>query len=52
MGKPLLEAGVAERIPVKRAGTRDEIARGVLFLVRNAYVTGQTIAINGGSLFS
>jgi 3-oxoacyl-[acyl-carrier protein] reductase len=52
MGKPLLEAGVAERIPVRRAGTGDEIAQAVLLLVRNAYITGQTIAINGGSLFS
>jgi 3-oxoacyl-[acyl-carrier protein] reductase len=52
MGKPLLEAGVAERIPVRRAGTGDEIAQAVLFLVRNAYITGQTVAINGGSLFS
>jgi 3-oxoacyl-[acyl-carrier protein] reductase len=52
MGKPLLEAGVAERIPMKRPGTGDEIAQAVLFLVRNAYITGQTVAINGGSLFS
>jgi 3-oxoacyl-[acyl-carrier protein] reductase len=51
MGKPLLEAGVAARIPVGRAGTGDEIAQAVLLLVRNAYMTGQTIAINGGSLF-
>jgi len=52
MGKPLLKAGVAERIPVRRAGTGDEIAQAVVLLVRNAYITGQTIAINGGSLFS
>lgn len=52
MGKPLLEAGVAARIPVGRAGTGDEIAEAVLLLVRNAYITGQTLAINGGSLFS
>jgi 3-oxoacyl-[acyl-carrier protein] reductase len=52
MGRPLLEAGIAERIPVKRAGTGEEIAQAVLLLVRNAYITGQTIAINGGSLFS
>ena len=52
MGKPLLDAGVAERIPIKRAGTGDEIAQAVLLLVRNAYITGQTLAINGGSLFS
>jgi 3-oxoacyl-[acyl-carrier protein] reductase len=52
MGKPLMEAGVAARIPVGRAGTADEIAQAVIFLVGNGYVTGQTIAVNGGSLFS
>jgi 3-oxoacyl-[acyl-carrier protein] reductase len=52
MGKPLMEAGVAARIPIGRAGTGDEIARAVIFLVGNGYVTGQTIAVNGGSLFS
>ena len=52
MGKPLLDAGVATRIPVGRAGTTDEIAQAVLLLVRNAYMTGQTLAVNGGSLFS
>lgn len=52
MGRPLLEAGVAERIPVGRAGTGEEIAQAVLLLVRNAYLTGQTIGVNGGSLFS
>lgn len=52
MGKPLLDAGVAARIPVGRAGTGDEIAQAVLLLIGNGYITGQTIAVNGGSLFS
>jgi 3-oxoacyl-[acyl-carrier protein] reductase len=52
MGKPLIEAGVASRIPVGRAGTGDEIAQAVIFLVGNGYMTGQTIAVNGGALFS
>lgn len=52
MGKPLIAAGVAARIPVGRAGTGDEIAQAVMFLVDNGYMTGQTIAINGGTLFS
>jgi 3-oxoacyl-[acyl-carrier protein] reductase len=51
MGQPLIEAGVAGRIPVGRPGTGDEIAQAVVMLVANAYMTGQTIAINGGSLF-
>ncbi|HEY6619177.1 MAG TPA: SDR family NAD(P)-dependent oxidoreductase [Steroidobacteraceae bacterium] len=52
MGKPLIEAGVVSRIPVGRAGTGEEVAHAVLFLVENGYTTGQTIAVNGGSLFS
>jgi len=48
----LIEAGVPARIPVGRAGTGDEIAQAVLLLVRNAFMTGQTIAVNGGALFS
>jgi len=51
MGQPLIAAGVPARIPVGRPGTGEEIAQVVLLLVRNAYITGQTIAINGGSLF-
>jgi 3-oxoacyl-[acyl-carrier protein] reductase len=52
MGKPLIEAGVANRIPVGRVGTGDEIAQTVLLIVNNGYITGQTIAVNGGALFS
>jgi len=52
MGKPLIEAGVAARIPVGRVGTGDDIAQVVLLLVQDSYITGQTIAVNGGVLFS
>jgi 3-oxoacyl-[acyl-carrier protein] reductase len=52
MGKPLIDGGVAKRIPVGRPGTADEIAQAVLLLADNGYMTGQTIAVNGGSLFS
>jgi 3-oxoacyl-[acyl-carrier protein] reductase len=52
MGKPLIEAGVVARIPAGRPGTGEEIAQAVLLLVGNAYMTGQTIAVNGGTLFS
>lgn len=52
MGKPLIEAGVPARIPVGRAGTGEEVAQAVLLLVGNGYMTGQTIAVNGGTLFS
>ena len=52
MGQPLIEAGVAARIPVGRVGTGDDIAQVVLLLVQDSYITGQTIAVNGGVLFS
>ncbi len=52
MGAPLIAAGVAARIPVGRVGTGEEIAEAVLFLVGDAFVTGQTLAVNGGALFS
>ena len=52
MGQPLIEAGVAARIPVGRAGTGNEIAQAVVLLACNGYMTGQTIAVNGGALFS
>lgn len=35
-------------LPVNRFGTTDEVAQAVLFLAQNAYITGQTISINGG----
>jgi 3-oxoacyl-[acyl-carrier protein] reductase len=52
MGKPLIDAGVVKRIPAGRPGTAAEIAQAVLMLMGNAFMTGQTVAVNGGSLFS
>jgi len=40
------------RIPVGRLGTVDEIAQIILMVVGNGYMTGQTIAANGGMYFS
>jgi 3-oxoacyl-[acyl-carrier protein] reductase len=52
MAAPLKQAGAAARIPVGRFGLADEVAQAVLMLVGNAFVTGQTIAVNGGLLFT
>ncbi len=52
MGQPLIAAGVVARIPVGRVGVGHEIAQAVLLLVDNSFITGQTIMVNGGSLFS
>jgi 3-oxoacyl-[acyl-carrier protein] reductase len=51
MAAPLKEAGHAARIPVGRFGTTQEVADVVTMLVGNAFMTGQTIAVNGGLLF-
>ena len=44
---------ISDRIPMKRPGTAAEVAELVVFLAgpRAAYITGQTIAINGGLYF-
>lgn len=52
MGKPLIEAGFAARIPVGRVGQGGDIAQAVLLIIGNGFMTGQTIAVNGGTLFS
>ena len=45
-------APIAEAIPLGRIGEADEIAEVILFLAsaRSSYVTGQTIAVDGGVL--
>ena len=52
MAAPLKQAGGAARIPVGRFGLADEVAQAVLMAVGNAFMTGQTIAVNGGLLFT
>lgn len=43
-------AAVARRLPVRHVGTPEEIADAVLFLMKNDYVTGITLPIDGGGL--
>ena len=40
------------RIPVGRFGTGEECADVVLMLIGNGYMTGQTVALNGGMSFN
>ena len=40
---------ILSRIPLKKTGTPDDIAKAVLFLIKDAdYITGQNINIDGG----
>jgi NAD(P)-dependent dehydrogenase (short-subunit alcohol dehydrogenase family) len=43
---------VAERLPLRRVGTPDDIAYAALYLASDAasWVTGQTLAVDGGAL--
>lgn len=43
-------AGVAQSLPVKRIGQPEEIADAVLFLMKNGYVNGINLAVDGGGL--
>ena len=40
----------AARLPVKRVGRAEEVADAVLFLMRNGFVNGITLTIDGGGL--
>lgn len=41
---------LTEKHPVPRAGTPDEVAKAVVFVVQNDFVTGTTIDVDGGLL--
>ena len=43
-------AAAAARLPVRRIGQPEEIADAVLFLMKNGYVTGITLTVDGGGL--
>ena len=42
---------LASRIPLGRLGHPEEVAQAVLMALGNAYMTGQTIVLNGGMAF-
>jgi NAD(P)-dependent dehydrogenase (short-subunit alcohol dehydrogenase family) len=49
--KELTKAVIEQTVPLKRAGTPEEIAEAALFLVtpKNSYVTGIALPVDGGS---
>jgi 3-oxoacyl-[acyl-carrier protein] reductase len=51
MGAPLKAGGVEARIPVGRMGQAEEVAQTTVMIIGNGFITGQTIAVNGGVAF-
>ena len=43
-----MHAGVAKMAPLRRSATPDDCAEAVLALVRNRYVTGEILVVDGG----
>jgi NAD(P)-dependent dehydrogenase (short-subunit alcohol dehydrogenase family) len=37
-----------QRIPLKREGTSEQVAEAILMLIKNDYITGDTVTIDGG----
>lgn len=50
MAEPLRQTEAFKRIPVGRLGAPEEVAQVVLMVIANAFLTGQTIGVNGGVL--
>jgi 3-oxoacyl-[acyl-carrier protein] reductase len=51
MAAPLKAGGVEARIPVGRMGQSEDIAQATIMVIGNEFITGQTIAVNGGLAF-
>ncbi len=50
---PATQQAILERIPLGRRGDPDDIARAVLFLIREGtYINGQVLAVDGGRTLS
>jgi 3-oxoacyl-[acyl-carrier protein] reductase len=47
-----LPGDTAQRIPVGRMGTPEEVAQAVVMVTANSYMTGQTVQVNGGLHFN
>lgn len=39
---------LVDRLPLRAAGSPEDVARAVLFFIQNPYVTGQVLAVDGG----
>ena len=46
---PDYDAHWASQLPAGRTGQPDDVARGLLYLVDNPYITGTTLMVDGGA---
>lgn len=46
------QESLVSRIPLGRFGRADEVAKAVMMLIDNSYMTGQTVAMSGGMSFN
>ena len=51
-GRDAFYASEAARLPVGHVGAVEEIAEGYLYLIRQTYVTGQVLYVDGGGLLA
>ena len=51
-GREALYEKMTENNLIKRAGTAEEAAKGILFLIENDFVTGTTVDVDGGWILS
>ncbi|MNU09465.1 short chain dehydrogenase [compost metagenome] len=43
---------VAAKLPVKRVGTAEDVAKSVLYLIGNGFVTGTVLHVEGGHILA
>ncbi|WP_025718650.1 SDR family oxidoreductase, partial [Paenibacillus polymyxa] len=43
---------VAHKLPVKRVGLAEDVARGVIYLIQNQFVTGTVLHVDGGHILT
>ncbi len=45
---PVANARAAERVPLRRLGAPEDIARAAVYLVESDFVTGEILTVDGG----
>ncbi|MCP3745499.1 MULTISPECIES: SDR family oxidoreductase [Paenibacillus] len=43
---------IAHKLPVKRVGLAEDVARGVIYLIQNQFVTGTVLHVDGGHILT